>query len=100
MSHWLAATSPCEAAVTTHDAYPAGIELDAATGAWSVTDPSEPLWVESNWPAEMYTTLYPHGAPSTAESVALLLTGVLTSLLTVAVVHCSHLRYKEAYKRL
>ena len=93
------ATAPCEPVVLTHDAFPAGIEREP-TGQWVVTDASEPLWAESNWPGEMYTILYPHGAPRTAESVGLLVGGLVGAALTYAAVIGSRLRYKRAYKRL
>jgi hypothetical protein len=83
-----------------HDAYPAGIERDPSTGRWRVTDPDEPLWTESNWPNEMYAFLYPHGAPSTVEGLALLGVGALGALLTYVATHVSRYQYKNAYKRL
>ena len=94
------ASAPCEAAVLFHDAYPAGIAFEPDKGSWRVTDPSEPLWAESNWPAEMYTVLYPHGVPSTTESVSLVAFGLASALLTLAIVHMSHHRFKVTYKRL
>jgi len=96
----LSTSEPCEPAVLSHDAFSAGVERDPATGAWHVTDPSEPLWAESNWPSEMYTILYPHGKPSTAESLALLGVGLLSAILTYVGVHVSRHQYKVAYKRL
>ena len=72
----------------------------AGTGTWRVHDASLPLWAESNWPAEMYTRLYPHGAPRLAESLMLLGTGVLGALLTYAAVFVSKQAYKQSYKQL
>ena len=96
----LAPTASCEPSILMHDAYPAGIERDPSTGRWRVTDPDEPLWTESNWPNEMYAFLYPHGAPSTVEGLALLGVGALGALLTYVATHVSRYQYKNAYKRL
>ena len=92
--------SPCEPVVMYHRAHSAGIEQDDATGAWRTTDPSEPIWAESNWPPEMHVMLYPHGAPRTAESVLLVSAGLASALLTYGAVVISRVHYKEAYKRL
>lgn len=95
----------CEPVVVTHDAYSPAIEPDRDTGTWRAIppiDPDAPMWAESNWPAEMHTTIYPHGAPRTAESVALLASGSMAALLAYGVVLLSRRQYKQAllYKRL
>ena len=79
-----------------HDSFPTAIEQSAPGGAWQVVDPSEPLFAESNWPADLYTTLWPHGAPRAAESVGLLFVGALGATLTWAAVVVSRKRFAEA----
>ena len=89
----------CEPAVMLHDAYSPGIERDAS-GVWRVSDATEPIWAESNWPAEMYARLYPHGAPPVGESLLLLGVGALGALLTYGSVVLSKRTFKEAYKQI
>jgi nicastrin len=61
----------------------------------------QPLWAESNWPAQMFTRLYPYGAPNNVESFALLGVGAFSAALTYAIVRLSRHRYKTmSYKRL
>ena len=55
---------------------------------------------ESNWPAEMYARLYPHGAPPVGESLLLLGVGALGALLTYGSVVLSKRTFKEAYKQI
>ena len=86
-----------------HDAYGAGLALDEESGRWRVVDTEEPLWAESNWPAEMYAIVYPYGAPRVAESLALLGVGLVSGTLTYLVVVISRRQYQAAldgFKRL
>jgi hypothetical protein len=94
--------SACEPVVMLHDAYSPGIERDGgkSAGGWRVTDETEPIWAESNWPPEMHTVVYPHGAPRTVESIMLIVFGLVVALLTFVAVKLSQKSYKEAYKRL
>ena len=94
------APAPCAPAVMYHDAYPPGIEPEGDEGAWRVVDLSEPLWAESNWPDEMYSKMYPYGAPRTAEIMLLLSVGVGGAIATYIAVAVSRRSYKQAYKRL
>ena len=93
-------TSPCEPAVLLLESYSAGIEPDPANDAWVITDESEPIWAESNWPAEMHVIIYPHGAPRVAETVFLFAFAIVSSALTYAVVLYGRRNYGDAYKRL
>ena len=77
----------------------AGIEMDEDSGLWKVVDANRSIWAESNWPAEMYTAVYPHGSHSFAEAVGMLSLGIFNSLVTVGVVHAAR-RYHTSYKRL
>ena len=94
------AAALCSPAVLWHDAYSPAIERAPRTGLWAVVDSAEPLWAESNWPADMYAAVYPYGAPRVGESLLLLSLGGLMSLLTYAGVLLSRVKYKQAYKRL
>lgn len=97
------APAACEPNVVLHDAYGAGLALDEESGRWRVVDTEEPLWAESNWPAEMYAIVYPYGAPRVAESLALLGVGLVSGTLTYLVVVISRRQYQAAldgFKRL
>ena len=83
-----------------HEAYSVGIERDEASGLWKTVDETEPIWAESNWPAEMHVVLYPYGAARTAESLFLLAVGLLAATLTYCAILISQRQYKQQYKRL
>ena len=93
-------TATCEPYVALHDAYSSGVEPDDETGGWRVTDLSEPIWTESNWPDEMHTSLFPHGAPRPEESTALFFFGLLMAALTYGSVSFTQRVMKLSYKRV
>jgi hypothetical protein len=93
-------SEPCEAVVALHDAYSTAIEPDEETGVWTIVDSNASVWAESNWPAEMYTYIYPYGAHSVLEALGMLVFGGLNTLLTVAAVQIARKYHRTIYKRL
>lgn len=92
--------APCSPFLLLHDSFSRGIEPANLEGAWRVTDRTEPIWAESNWPAEMHATLYPHGAPTASEAVPLVVAGATVTCVTWLAVFLSKQMHKRAYKRL
>ena len=88
----------CEPIVSLHDAFSPGIEIDEASGRWRTVNAAEPLFCESNWPAEMHTILYPHGAPSPNETVALFGFGIIMAVATIAVIRIARKTHAQAYQ--
>ena len=93
-------SAACEPLIMSHDSYAPGIEYIEADGSWRVTDAEEPVWTESNWPADMHATLYPHGAPRSQETLLLLVCGVASTGFSYIAVVLSRQAHKQSYKRL
>ena len=93
-------TAACEPVVIMHDAYSAGVEPNEVTGGWRTTDADEEVWAESNWPAEMHATIYPHGAPNPWETAFLWAFAVVSSTLTYVAIKFGERQYEKAYVRV
>jgi hypothetical protein len=81
--------------VALHDAYSTGIEWHRYRSAWRVTDETQPIWAESDWPAGVTASLWP-ASPSLLEGGLLLGLGLLGGLLTLGAVRGARYTYDTA----
>ena len=81
--------------VALHDAYSTGIEWHRYRSAWRVTDETQPIWAESDWPAGVTASLWP-ASPSLLEGGLLLGLGLLSGLLTLGAVRGARHTYGPA----